>query len=161
MPKARAVDGGHGVLTDHAIPRRASGERQPERPKALTTFRGFTATPREFGLAYAEVGDAAQASKLLRTITADAPAALALGQWEKALALDPNNVVALVNLGAQYAASGNMAEAERLWRDALRRNPAQIAAATNLITLLEATGRKQDARAIREQIERFEPRHGR
>ena len=159
MPKARAVDGGHGVLTDHAIPRRAQKEAESARVKTLVPFRGYTATARELGLAYAELGKHQEAEKLLQSLPADAAVAVALRQWQRALALNPHDVVALVNLGAQQAAAGNVAEAERLWREALRRNPGQTAAAANLITLFEATGRKQEARAIRTGLALFEPQY--
>jgi len=57
MPKSRVVDGGHGVLTDHRIPR-APGEPQHIATAAghkLVSFPGFTTDARMLGLAYAEV----------------------------------------------------------------------------------------------------------
>ena len=57
MPKSRAADAGHGVFTDHSIPRVPGRARA--RPAASWNLRGFSAADagdRELGLAYAEIG---------------------------------------------------------------------------------------------------------
>jgi hypothetical protein len=156
MPKTRVVDGGHGVLTDHSIPRKP-GHRESKADWRLTTFRGFTATDRELGLAYAETNQVAEARKLLRNVQPDAAVLVRLGDWEAALRTDPNSTVAMVNLGVQRANSGNLAAAESLWRQALKRNPGLIEAGSNLVRLLEAVGRNQEAQAVLRGMREVEP----
>jgi tetratricopeptide (TPR) repeat protein len=155
MPKTRVVDGGHGVLTDHSIPRKSG--RYARSNGRLTTFRSFTATNRELGLAYAEVNRLEEARKLLSHLPRDAATMVRLNEWEAALRSDPNSVVAMVNLGVLRARSGDLAAAESLWRRSLERNPGQMEAATNLHRLLEATGRLREAAELLDQIRRFEP----
>ena len=178
MPRERVVDGGHGVLTDHSIRRSArKGQRFSGRWQ-LQPFRGFTATVRELGLAYAEVsdtsGDAQQrceAERLLRTVTPDAQVWVRLGDlrwrrndpigaataWESVLKLDPNSVVALVNLGAARGSAGDLAGAEALWKRALEKNPGQMEAGRNLYRLYRNQGRRNEAEALRARLRRFEP----
>ena len=57
MPRGPVVGGGHGVLTDHSIPRRASSpESLPPRDVwKLQPFSKADAGARELGLAYAEI----------------------------------------------------------------------------------------------------------
>jgi hypothetical protein len=75
MPKNRAADAGHGVFTDHSIPRVPA--RAPARPAASWTLRGFSAADggdRELGLAYAEIGvrtgNANQQAEAIRLLSA-------------------------------------------------------------------------------------------
>ncbi|HYO84123.1 MAG TPA: tetratricopeptide repeat protein [Bryobacteraceae bacterium] len=164
MPKAKVVDGGHGVLTDHSIPRRAMAKSRKDPEWRLEPFRGFTATTRELGLAYAEAGETSsnssqlsEAERLMRSAPADAAVLTRLGKWEAALKADPNSVVAMVNLGVLRAAAGDHASAESLWRQALQRNPGLTAAGVNLVTLLQASGRTQQAEKLLQQLRMFEP----
>jgi hypothetical protein len=156
MPKTRVVDGGHGVLTDHSIPRKPV-HRDSKQDWRLTTFRGFTATHRELGLAYAETNRLDEARKLLLSVTPDASVWIRLGNWPAALRADPNSTVAMVNLGVARANSGDLATAESLWREALKRNPGLIEAGVNLLRLFEASGRKHEAQEMLEGIRRVEP----
>jgi tetratricopeptide (TPR) repeat protein len=156
MPKTRVVDGGHGVLTDHSIPRKPR-HLESKSNWRLTTFRGFTATDRELALAYAETNQVAESRRLLRNVQPDAPVLIRLGEWEAALRADPNSTVAMVNLGVQRANSGNLAAAESLWRQALKRNPGLIEAGSNLVRLLEAAGRKNEAQEVLRGMREFEP----
>ncbi|MEJ7607103.1 MAG: multiheme c-type cytochrome, partial [Bryobacteraceae bacterium] len=48
MPKKRAIDGGHGVLSDHSILRRSAGDSASQ-DWALQPWDGFNATKRDFG----------------------------------------------------------------------------------------------------------------
>jgi tetratricopeptide (TPR) repeat protein len=151
MPRERVVDGGHGVLTDHSIPRR---------PR-IAAFEGAKAwqlagpdmSPRELGLAYAELAlrtsdrrQMEEAVRLLSSVPVDAAVAVRLADlyqrkgnqkaarnlYESALRLDPNSVVTLVNLGVIYASSGDTERAITLWREAVKRNPLLTEAVQNL-----------------------------
>jgi hypothetical protein len=173
MPKSRAADaGGHGVFTDHSIPRMtpsAPAGRAAAQPEALWQLRGFSAADagnRELGLAYAEAGvrtgsrrQQAEALRLLTAAPQDAEVQVRLADLEeraghsgRALALyqtalrnDPNALVALVNLGRLYGSSGQLDLAIALWREALKRNPCLAEAGTNLQIALRA---KNDAAAV-------------
>ncbi|MEO8373257.1 MAG: tetratricopeptide repeat protein [Candidatus Solibacter sp.] len=178
MPKNPAVDAGHGVFTDHSIPRVASSS-QTARAKASDswTLRGFTATDagdRELGLAYAEIGvrtgDRRQQAEAIRLLTAappDAELQVRLGDLQEragnpgravelyraALRQDPNLVVALVNLGRLYGSNGLLDQAITLWREALKRNPCLAEAGTNLQIALRAKNDAAGVEAVRRSQE--------
>ncbi len=163
MPRGRVVGVGHGVLTDHSIPRRASSpESEPRDVWKLQPFSKADAEPRELGLAYAEIsartGDARQIREAIRLLSGarhDADAELRLadlyqrsGDAQQAVSLyrsvlnkQPGSLVALVNLGNAYATANRMEDAIKLWHEALRRQPCQTEAAQNLRTVYQA--RKQ------------------
>ena len=160
MPKSRAADAGHGVFTDHSIPRVPGRARA--RPAATWSLRGFSAADagdRELGLAYAEIGvrtgNRRQQTEAIRLLTAapqDAEVQVrladlqeragnsgrALELYRAALRQDPNAVVALVNLGRLYGSSGLLDEAVALWREALKHNPCLAEAGANLQIALRA-----------------------
>ena len=168
MPRGRVVGVGHGVLTDHSIPRLASSlQPEPRDVWKLQPFSQADAGPRELGLAYAEVstrtGDARQireAIRLLSGASQDADAELQLadlyqrsGEARQAVSLyrsvlnkQPGSLVALVNLGNAYAAANQMEDAIKLWQEALRRQPCQTEAAQNLRTVYQA--RKQTGQLL-------------
>ena len=156
MPKKVAVDGGHGVLTDHSIPRTRI-HKDSKATWRLTTFRGFTATDRELGLAYAETNRPDEARKLLLPAAPDPAVLIRMARWEAALRADKNSIVAMVNLGVMRANAGDLASAESLWRESLARNPGLIEAGTNLLRLLEAAGRKREAQEVLNRMREFEP----
>jgi tetratricopeptide (TPR) repeat protein len=161
MPKGRVVDGGHGVLTDHSIPRRpaqnAAGEAGSWRLRGFSRSDGGV---RELGLAYAEVflrtGDARQRGEAVRLLQgADDPEALvrladlyergrdaarAAPLYQAALRKNVDSVVALVNLGRLYGGAGKIDDAIVLWREALKRNPCVAEARLNLTIALRAKG---------------------
>lgn len=162
MKKGRAVDGGHGVLTDHSIPRIAN----PPPGKAETSWklRGFSKLDtgeRELGLAYAEVAmrtadrrQAAEAMRLLANLPHDfetdlrlavlyekqGNVARAIPLYEDALRRTPNSGAGLVNLGRCYALTGRMDEAILLWRRALKANPCAAEAGQNLKIAFKSKG---------------------
>ncbi len=172
MPRSAASDAGHGVFTDHSIPRVAQ-----EAPKAAAswTLRGFSSADngdRELGLAYAEIGvrtgnrrEQAEAMRLLRAAPSEGDPDLqvrlgdleeragnperALELYRAALRQDPGALVALVNLGRLYGSNGYLDQAIALWRAALKRNPCLAEAGANLQIALEAKGDKAAAEAVR------------
>jgi predicted CXXCH cytochrome family protein len=187
MPRQRATDGGHGVMTDHAIPRQAIATRQHIATVAPTTrrlrpFAGFTSDERSLGLAYAEVAltendawAAAEALRLLTIALAQYPrdaelltqlgflhaqrgdTARAMRAYELAISLEPQRTVSLINLGGIYAAQGRTEEAIKLWRAALTRNAGLTEAALNLARAYLAQEKSAQAREVLQQALRFDP----
>lgn len=170
MPKAAAADAGHGVFTDHSIPRVAPRATGVEKAWRLKSFLPEGATDRELGLAYAEVavrtGDRRQLSEAIRLLSgsaADAEVEVRLadllertGAADRALELyrnvlrrDPTQVVALVNLGRLYGTKGYVDEAITLWREALKSNPCLAEAGTNLQIALRAKNDGAGADAVK------------
>ncbi|MBZ5582431.1 MAG: tetratricopeptide repeat protein [Acidobacteriia bacterium] len=163
MPKFSAADAGHGVFTDHSIPRDPAHRSKAAGHRQLVPFLG-TADARALGIAYAEAGDPRARGYLLRAQPADAAVLLRLAVLEqdsrRAAALyegvlreEPGNPTALVNLGALYAAGGRTQDAARLWRRALETNPAIEGAALNLSQVLPT----EQARAVLVQYLGFNP----
>ncbi len=145
MPKTRAVDANHGVMTDHSIPRTP---RTPLPPVAgdLVAFLG-QADSRSLGIAYAEMGDPRARDLLrqarpadwqlrLRLAVLETDPARAAALYESVLKERPGETAALVNLGAFYGAAGQSARAIELWRRALDSNPGNEEATLNLVKLL-------------------------
>ena len=141
MPRTKAVDASHGVMTDHSIPRVQKVEAVPA-GAALTPFLG-TADDRSLGLAYAELGDKRALEYLLRASPQDWPVQLRLAVlepdaakaallYESVLKQNPYEPAALVNLGTNLAKQGRRAEAGRLWERALAVNPGLEEAVLNL-----------------------------
>ena len=169
MPRASVVGVGHGVLTDHSIPRTPSNaDSEPEDLWKLQPFSQADAGPRELGLAYAEISartaDTRQIREAIRLLSGaghdpdvdlrladlygrsgDAQQAVLL--YRSVLHKEPGSLVALVNLGNAYAAANQMEEAMELWREALHRQPCQTEAAQNLRTAYQA---KKQTSQIRE-----------
>jgi Tetratricopeptide repeat/Cytochrome c554 and c-prime len=161
MPRTKVVDGGHGVLTDHAIPAVAAISDAVANGWKLEGFSAADAGGRELGLAYVEVsartGDAKQSAegiRLLSGVAGDAEVnvrladlylargdfARALPLYQSALRKRPSSIPALVNLGKLYGMAGKLEEAKTLWREALKRNPCQLEASENLRLAIESGG---------------------
>jgi hypothetical protein len=138
MPKKAVRDVEHSAYTDHAIRKPGPvpavvGERK------LVPFGGAKAGDREFGLAYASVGgfekraleylerapqdDAEVLVHLAYLYESGGNQAKAAPLYQKALKLDPSQVIAAVNLGNAYIKTGRAREAIELWRYALERSP--------------------------------------
>ena len=141
MPRTRAVDANHGVMTDHSIPRTQKSE-QPPPEGTLVPFLG-EGDDRALGLAYAELGDKRAREYLLRATPQDWPVRLRLAVlepdalraaqlYESVLRENPYETAALVNFGAHLARQGRTVEAGRLWDRALAANPALEEAVLNL-----------------------------
>ena len=149
MPKTRAADANHGVMTDHSIPRQPRLSTPPTGGD-LVAFLG-SSDDRSLGLAYAELGDkralqflrhsqlSAQASDWsvrLRLAALESDPARAIPLYESVLREKPGEVAALVNLGALLGSAGRLSEATRLWRRALESNAGIEEAALNLSQIL-------------------------
>jgi hypothetical protein len=161
MPKTKVADGGHGVLTDHAIPAVVGISQAAANLVKLEGFSVSDRGDRELGLAYAEVFartnnamQSAEAIRLLSKVAEDAEVderladlylargdfALALPRYRSALRKRPGSIPALVNLGKLYGVAGKLEEAKALWREALKRNPCQSEASQNLKLAIESQG---------------------
>jgi hypothetical protein len=163
MPKSAAIDAGHGVFTDHSIPRDASRSHAKAGPGRLVAFLG-TADDRALGIAYAETGDSRALEFLRKAQPVDNQVRLRLAALERdptraaelysaVLGSDPANTTALVNLGAIYGSAGRANDAASLWKRALDTNPALEGAALNLSRVLPRAG----ARAVLERYLSFNP----
>ena len=120
MPKARTIDGNHGVMTDHSIPRTLQTSPPPG-AGPLVAF-GPAADDRAIGLAYAELQDTRALPYLRRAVPQDWPVRLRLAVlepdtaratqlYEAVLRNNPHEPATLVNLGALYAQRGSMLRA--------------------------------------------------
>jgi tetratricopeptide (TPR) repeat protein len=173
MPKGHVEGGGHGVLTDHGIPRIPSQTAASESKNLwkLQPFSPADAGRRELGLAYAEIaartGDARQMKEALRLLPdagQDAQVELRLadlyqrtGDPQRAAALyrsvllkEPGTEAALVNLGNLYAAANDLDDAVLLWHEAMRREPCQAEAARNLQTAYQTRKQNRELNALLE-----------
>ncbi len=184
MPRARVVGGGHGVLTDHSIPRRAS-EKAPARStpgRRLVAWPGSASDARLLGLAYAEValetGDPFHEKEAFRLLREALPShsadsdlltrlawlyqkrgesERAAALYEAALKVDRNRTVAKVNLGTIYARAGHLQDAIELWHAALRDNPGLTEAAMNLAAAWRALRQEGKATAVLRELMRYDP----
>ena len=165
MPKTRAVDANHGVMTDHSIPK-VPRDTQPPPSTDLVAFLG-KAADRSLGLAYAELGDKRAREHLLRASPSDWQVRLRLAAFERdparaaahyaaVLRENPAEPVALVNLGSLYAGAGRTAEAIQLWERALAANPGTEEAAINLSKILPAA----EAQAVVKRYLEWNPTSG-
>jgi len=172
MPKGQVAAVGHGVLTDHSIPRIPSQAVAQSRSLwKLQPFSPADAGQRELGLAYAETaartGDARQVQEALRLLPdagQDEQVELRLADlyqrtgnperaavlYRSALRKDPGAQAALVNLGNLYAAAGHLDDAVLLWREAVRREPCQAEAARNLRTAYQTRQQTKELTALLE-----------
>ena len=175
MPKSRATDAQHVVLTDHSIPRRPHREgaiRANADESELEPFSGAPAPARELALAYAiaAVGkpagpDRSRALSLLERVVQERPndveVLLYLAEiyrndgkndrarplYERAIRLDPGQVTASVGLGGILMEGGDYAQAIRLWNDALAKNAGLELVRLNLSVALLRVGDRAAAEA--------------
>jgi hypothetical protein len=163
MPKSAAVDAGHGVFTDHSIPRDPTHLRAKDAQSRIAVFLGID-DDRARGIAYAEAGDPKAREFLLKAQPVDSEVRLRLAAldpdptraaalYSAVLSSDPANTTALVNLGALYGAAGRTSDAAALWKRALETNPALEGAALNLSRVLP----RAEARAVLERYLSFNP----
>ena len=161
MPTQSTADIAHEQVTDHRIQRPAAPAAQSiQAPsKEITTVANLPASPREYGLAYAQIAlhgdpfaiqqamhyleeaeqsDAAQASDaelhtqlgFLAQRTGDNK--LAASEYEAALKADPYKSAAAGDLAVLRAQAGDLTRAISLWQSAFKEDPEQLAAGYDL-----------------------------
>lgn len=172
MPKTTVTDAQHVVYTDHSIPRRPRPPSPTPRRGELVLFGGGSPSARDLGLAYAIAGDRARALPLLEKAPPDDREAVvylaeihrdagrrdrAGALYRRALRLAPDDVGALVGLGAIVFERGDSSEAVRLWKDAEARNPGLVLARTNLAMAQWRNGDRDGARATLKNVIELSP----
>jgi len=182
MPKRASTDGQHTAFTDHAIRRIAGQTPQAGHSQELVAFFPADATERDYALAYADQSwqhpDAAaikQAHDKLQAVWPQSPrdpavaAQLAytcdlLGDHDTAEALylqalrdDPQNLIALTNLGTHRARRGQMKQAIDLWRKALAINPGLPVPGLNWARAEQMQGDKQQSLEIVRRVLSLNP----
>jgi hypothetical protein len=138
MPKNPVIDVAHAVYTDHSIPRRPRAPaREPLSSKrVLKPFGGIPASDRDLGLAYAFVVEG-ERNPVYES--------LAFDLLKAAIAQQPNDIPALVQLAHLYGYRAEEDQAIALYEKAVRADPSQVIAATNLGTHLMKKGRADEA----------------
>ncbi len=163
MPRVRAVDGGHGVMTDHSIALRGPlpGTRpgtgaEPLRPphktlvadaaRRLVPFPGFRSDDRTLGIAYAEVSlvSASQfhESEARRLLTA------ALNAREGTGAAQAGDAEFFARLGFLHQQRGALPQAALAYEIALQVEPHRTDALVNLGGIYAAQGRIEEAEKL-------------
>ena len=157
MQQRTSTDGQHTAFTDHSIRRFPADTTPADHSSELTAFWPARATPRDYALA--EAGEAwlhpnaanfQKAHERLQAVSSAAntdgtlAAQLAYTDdltgepdkaeslYQQALKTDPNNLLALTNLGTHLARKGQIDQAVDLWRRALAINPGLSAPALNM-----------------------------
>jgi len=177
MPRKKVIDVQHAAYTDHSIRLRPAGAHNVARKGcSIEAFPGMNATDRDLALAYAQIATeqndsecGARAFDLLRKVepmnSRDAAVLMQLGYqydfrakdreaialYERALAADPSQITAAINLGAALRKLGQVQRATALWKDVLGRSPASEAASVNLAL---AEFRSGDVRAAENTLQR-------
>jgi tetratricopeptide (TPR) repeat protein len=81
----------------------------------------------------------------------------ALNEYDRAIALNPNEGTALGNKAILSAASGHAAEAVHLLQRVLQNDPSQVAAGLNLAYIECVVGNKESARGVLTNLQRYSP----
>jgi Flp pilus assembly protein TadD len=170
MQQRASTDGQHTAFTDHSIRRNAHQQQTVGHSRELVAFWTERATARDYALAYADEawqhgdaasfkeaheklqgaaigasGDAALAAQLAYTDDLAGEPDKAEALYQQALKVDPENLLALTNLGTHLARKGQIDEAVDLWRRALAINPGLPAPGLNLARGQLRQGRDAEA----------------
>ena len=182
MQKTSRADVGHAAATDHRILRRPLKQTiEPGPGESLIGF-GNKESPRELGLAYAELAlrtnnthHKAEAFRLLNEALPQYPTDIevlvrlaflyqerreferARVLYETALRLNPHQSVAAVNLGAIYVRVNQVERAIKLWGAAFDYDPSSRPAGINLAKVLCSEGDQKQARLILRKLLRTNP----
>jgi Flp pilus assembly protein TadD len=141
MPKFESPTAGHTTWTDHSIPRRPV-RADPARSSELTAYYPGTGTPRNLGLAFAELKQIERAWPLLRAAAASRPA-------------DPELYTRIAMI---LEADGHTAQAIDIYRHSLDLNPDQHTAVVRLANLLARQGDEQAAAELKRRAKILLPR---
>jgi hypothetical protein len=154
MVKGRAYDGGHTVFTDHSIPRRpASSQSGKLAPVSLASY--FPEDPasqeasRNLGIAWMQVAENFGEPRLFDKAWPLLRAAASRGLQDPLL-------YAKVAEALEFASQ--TAEAEKAYRLSLEQDPGQLDVLVRLAALLERSGRRTEATALRKRAAAILPR---
>lgn len=186
MPRQSTEDIAHEQVTDHRIQRVAAAEagNVAARSDELTAIGNQSATPREYGLAYAQMalhGDKfarAQALKFLREAessvdgkTPDPELHTQLGfleqvrgnraqaeqEYQAALRDNSLDSTAAGNLAVLRLQVGDTTDAVRLWQSAFNHDPTQLAAGYDLALTQCSLGKSAEALQTLKRLLLFSP----
>lgn len=181
MGRPRSNDIAHEQVTDHWIRKHANSEALPVATTGpLMTVGSEQATDRDWGLAYAQLGEHGNRSALEHAITflrkaereelgkpvdSDLHAnlgfleqtagdiGLAAAEYRQALAADRNDTLAASNLALIEYQQRQFGQAARLWQRVVDHAPMETAAGENLAVLECAAGRRAIAlRTLTEEL---------
>jgi hypothetical protein len=185
MPKQHAVDGLHTAFTNHSIRRPGGGRPRSNAGGAQWTLVPFwdrSADIRDLALAYGQIAASSQKSEdyarafqalksAAKRAAPDAEVLTELGYiyersgdlnkavplYQQALAADPGNVAASVNLAKHLAERERLPEAIRLWENALSSSPGLAAPAINLSQVYLQNGNRRAAQELLIKVLEFNP----
>jgi len=190
MARERSQDIAHEQVTDHFIQKRPSGAkvRSVASGDVLSEVGGGTASNRDLGLAYAQLGmhgdavAAEQGRRLLKqyeheqqkpgldaTLHTDlgylelahGDGAEAAQEFREALTIDPADSVAASNLAVLLARALHLPEAISLWRIVTAEDPAETAAGVNLARAACMQQERATAISALQRVLAFSPDDGR
>jgi tetratricopeptide (TPR) repeat protein len=141
MPKFESASGGHTTWTDHSIPRRPV-RAEPARPRDLSAYYEGTDTPRNLGLAYADLKQIERAWPLLRAAAESGPS-------------DPDLYTRVAMI---LEADGRTVQAIDIYRHSLDLNPDQYTPVVRLAQLLSKQGHKSEASSLERRAKILLPR---
>jgi hypothetical protein len=154
MAKARANDGGHTVFTDHSIPRRpANAPARKLEPDSLASYfpedPASPAASRSLGIAWAQVAENYGDPKLFDK---------AWPALRAASGGNPQDPLLFAKVAEALESASKTAEAEKAYRLSLEQDPEQLDVLLRLAALLERSGRRTDAAALRKRAVAILPR---
>lgn len=185
MGRPPANDIAHEQVTDHWIRKRVSSQALPVATTGpLITVGPENATDRDWGLAYAQLGERGdhdagmRAIELLRRAEKDEAGAAndaelhaqlgfleqtagkadsAAAEYRAALGADPHSSLAAANLALIDFQHKDFAEAARLWAEVEEHAPMETAAGINLAVVECGAGRRDAAKSALERVLEFAP----
>lgn len=185
MGRPPANDIAHEQVTDHWIRKRVSSQALPAATTGpLVTVGEEKATDRDWGLAYAQLGERGdqdagmRAIELLRRAEKDERGAAtdavlhaqlgfleqtageanrAAAEYRAALNANPYSSLAAANLALIDFRRKDFAEAARLWAGVVEHAPMETAAGINLAVLECGAGRREAAKNALERVLEFAP----
>jgi len=145
-----------GGTLQFSAPRGIYGLSQVDIAAQLRALGGRTALPPAVQRALASATAAEWCDRGNMQLAAEG-AALAYGDFARAVALDPTDVDALAGLGRSAGAAGRLPDATSLLRDLAARDPANATVRIRLSNLLAAQGQTEAAVTAAEEATRLSP----
>jgi cytochrome c554/c'-like protein len=154
MPKARAYDGGHTVFTDHSIPRRAPRYSMARKtPESLQPYYAMDprspVDARNLGIAWMQVAENYASAEALEK---------AWPQLRAAAAEGPNDPLLYTKIAEALESAQKITAARDAYELALKQDPEQVDVLIRLAALLDRSGDKTKAAALRKRAAAILPR---